>query len=244
MRSILFVKLAEQGSTVLAHEAVRIAVQRVGRENVHFLVFEENRFIVDVIGLVPPGNVVTVPTRSAWTMAAGGLRALGVVRRKGIDACVDMEFFSRFSAAIAYLSGARVRAGFHVFFGEGPYRGNLMTHRVLYNPHLHTTRSFTSLVLAMDSDPAALPTLGIVPPASPAPPQFRASESEVGDVLRLLLEAGVPEGARIIILNANASDLLPLRRWAAGNYVELASRLIEALPGVRVAFTGSAAEAA
>jgi ADP-heptose:LPS heptosyltransferase len=96
----------------------------------------------------------------------------------------------------------------------------------------------------MDSDPAALPTLGIVPPASPAPPQFRASESEVGDVLRLLLEAGVPEGARIIILNANASDLLPLRRWAAGNYVELASRLIEALPGVRVAFTGSAAEAA
>ena len=53
VRSILFLKLAEQGSTVLAHEAVRSAVARVGRENVHFLVFEENRFIVDLIDLVP-----------------------------------------------------------------------------------------------------------------------------------------------------------------------------------------------
>ena len=50
-RSVLFLKLAEQGSTVLAHEAIRTAVAHVGRENVCFLVFEENRFIVDLLGL-------------------------------------------------------------------------------------------------------------------------------------------------------------------------------------------------
>lgn len=216
----------------------------MGRENVHFLVFEENRFIVDVIGLVPAENIVTVPTKSAWAMAAGGLRALAALRRKGPDACVDLEFFSRFSASIAYLSGARIRVGFHVFFGEGPYRGDLMTHRVLYNPHLHTSRSFLSLVLAMDTDPKALPTLGIMPPQSPALPRFSPSDSEVGEVVRLLRAAGIPDGGRIIVLNANASDLLPLRRWSASNYVELAARLIESIPDVRIAFTGSAAEAA
>ena len=97
--SILFLKLAEQGSTVLAHEAVRRAVERVGRENVHFLVFEENRFIVDVIGLVPPGNVFTVRTGSAWTMATSSAAVIAAIRKKRIGACIDMEFFARFSAA-------------------------------------------------------------------------------------------------------------------------------------------------
>src|SRR5215472_16709710 len=37
------------------------------------------------------------------------------------------------------MTGAKSRVGFHTFFGDGPYRGDLMTHRVLYNAHLHTS---------------------------------------------------------------------------------------------------------
>jgi hypothetical protein len=81
-RSVLFLKLAEQGSTVLAHEAIRTAVARVGRENVYFLVFEENRFIVDLLGLIPPGNVLTVRTQSAWSMAASCCHRLIEIRRR------------------------------------------------------------------------------------------------------------------------------------------------------------------
>jgi ADP-heptose:LPS heptosyltransferase len=242
-RSILFLKLAEQGSTVLAHEAVRRAVERVGRENVHFLVFEENRFIVDVIGLVPPANVHTVRTASAWAMVASGARVLRAVRRLRLDACIDMEFFARFSAAIAYLTGARMRVGFHVFFGEGPYRGDLMTHRVLYNPHLHASRTFTSLVMALDADPAAFPTFGVVPPESPPLPVFQPGPAERQEVVRMLAGAGVPEGARLVVLNANASDLLPLRRWDSANYAALARRLLDEFPGLWVGFTGSHEEA-
>jgi hypothetical protein len=82
VRSILFLKLAEQGSTVLAHEAVKRAVARVGRANVHFLVFEENRFIVDVIGLVPHENVFTVRTGSAWAMATSAAGVISAIRRR------------------------------------------------------------------------------------------------------------------------------------------------------------------
>ncbi|MBV8814409.1 MAG: hypothetical protein JO271_07955, partial [Verrucomicrobia bacterium] len=39
-RNLLFVKLAEQGSTVLAYPAIARAIRLVGRENVFFLVFE------------------------------------------------------------------------------------------------------------------------------------------------------------------------------------------------------------
>lgn len=242
-RSILFLKLAEQGSTVLAHEAVSRAVGLVGRENVYFMVFEENRFIVDVIGLVPPGNVLTVQTASAWSMASSALGVLREARRRRIDACIDMEFFSRFSAALTYLTGARMRVGFHVYFGEGPYRGDLMTHRVLYNPHLHTSRAFTGLVLALGSDPRRLPTFAAVPPETPPPPEFRPGQEEVAEVSRLLGGLGVPPGSRLIILNANASDLMPLRKWDPANYGVLAARLAREFPEAWIAFTGSPEEA-
>jgi ADP-heptose:LPS heptosyltransferase len=241
--SILFLKLAEQGSTVLAHEAVRRAVARVGPENVHFLVFEENRFIVDVIGLVPHGNVHTVRTESAWAMMASGLRVLLAVRRRRIGACIDMEFFSRFSAAIAYLTGAAVRVGFHVYFGEGPYRGDLMTHRVLYNPHLHTSRTFTSLVQALDDDPGAFPTFSAIPPESPALPPFVPEAGEREEMQRMLRDLGLRDGGRLVVLNANAGDLLPLRKWDPRNYEALAARLTAEFPGLWIGFTGSPEEA-
>src|SRR5215207_1254350 len=59
-RSILFVKLAEQGSTVLAHRALQRAVEIAGRENVYFIALQENRFIVDLLGILPAENVITI----------------------------------------------------------------------------------------------------------------------------------------------------------------------------------------
>ena len=46
---VLFIKFAEQGSTVLAYPAIHRAIGMVGRENVYFVVFEDNRFILDVM---------------------------------------------------------------------------------------------------------------------------------------------------------------------------------------------------
>src|SRR5690349_15887246 len=64
VRSIVFIKLAEQGSTVLAYRALQNAVRRVGRENVFMVVFEDNRFIVDALGVIPPENVLTIASDS------------------------------------------------------------------------------------------------------------------------------------------------------------------------------------
>jgi ADP-heptose:LPS heptosyltransferase len=236
-------KLAEQGSTVLAYDALKRAVDKVGAPHVYFLVFENNRFIVDLLGLLPPENVLAVQTDSPAEMIWSGLRQLRRIRRLRIEACVDMEFFTRFSAAIAWLTGARTRVGFHTYFGEGPYRGDLMTHRVLYNPHLHTTRAFSSLVLALDQDPEKFPTFPLVPPAEPAMARFHASEAERIEAGAILHDGGVCPGQRLILLNANASDLLPLRKWDAANYVALARRLLVAFPDAAVGFTGAPAEA-
>jgi ADP-heptose:LPS heptosyltransferase len=239
VRSILFLKLAEQGSTVLAYDAIRAAVSRVGRDRVYFLLFEENRFVVDVLGLIPEQNVLTIRTRSFGSMLASAVARLAELRRLRIDVCIDMEFFARASAAISYLTGAGRRVGFHTYFREGPYRGDLLTHRILYNPHLHTNRTFTSLVKALDIDPRNLPTFAYCPEPPTALPSFQPAAEELLAVRRLVRDLGVPPDGRLALLNANAGDLLPLRRWDERNYVSLARRLLAEFPGLSVGFTGS-----
>src|SRR5213082_844891 len=244
VQRILFVKFAEQGSTVLAYPVIRRAVEMVGRENVYFVVFEDNRFILDVMEIIPEENVITIPTNSPYTLAIGAFRAVLRARKIDIDAVIDMEFLTRFSAMLTFLTGAKSRVGFHTFFGDGPYRGDLMTHRLLYNPHLHTSQMFEAMVEALTRDPAVLPTFEFTPSASQPLPKFRPSLSEVAEIDALLRRENPRIGsAPLILLNPNASDLLPLRRWPAMRYVELARRLLERYPDLFIGFTGSPAEA-
>lgn len=241
---ILFIKLAEQGSTVLAHEAIRRAVAKVGAKHVYFLLFEENRFILDLLQLVPHENVLTIGTRSPWEMIRSGLGRMRQIRRLRIDACIDMEFFARATSVIAWLTGARSRVGFHAFFGEGPYRGDLFTHRVLYNAHLHASRAFTSLVMALENASANFPTFPAVPPAGESPPFFEPAPGELQEMEALLASLRPSGQGRLVLLNANASDLLPLRKWDEANYLALAKRLLAEYDDLSIGFTGAPEEQA
>jgi len=244
-RRILFVKFAEQGSTVLAYPAIRRATEMVGRENVYFMVFEDNRFIIDAMEVIPEGNVITIPTASPVALAAGALGAVVQARRIGIDAVVDMEFLTRFSAILTFLTAAKCRVGFHTFFSDGPYRGDLMTHRLLYNPHLHTSQMFDCMVEALTRDPAMLPTFDFTPATDLTFAKFRARAEEQAEVDALLLRESPNLGsAPLILLNPNAGDLLPLRRWPPDRYIELAQRLLERYRDVFIGFTGAPSEAA
>src|SRR5260370_8818925 len=103
----------------------------VGRENVCFVVFEDNRFILDTMEIIPDGNVITIATKSLFGLAASALRVVLRARKIGIDAVVDMEFLTRFSAILTFTTGAKSRVGFHTFFADGPYRASLLTPRLL-----------------------------------------------------------------------------------------------------------------
>src|SRR5262249_49265732 len=106
---ILFVKFAEQGSTALAYHAIMRAINMVGRENVYFVVFQENRFILDVMNLIPQENVITIRHKNLVDAGMHALLALYKIRRLRIDASIDLEFFARSSAALTYLTGAKAR---------------------------------------------------------------------------------------------------------------------------------------
>ncbi len=242
-RRILFIKLAEQGSTVLAQGALRAACDRVGAENVFFLVFAENRAILDLLGLIPAANVITIDARGLWRTVCGAFAAVWRLRRLLIDTAIDLEFFARSSAALCYLSGASRRVGYHAFHGEASYRGDLMTHRLSFNPYLHTSQTFQIMITALDQPPEAFPRFADAPPPVESGCQFRPGEVEVAQMRHLLADAFGRERGRLVLLNANASDLLPLRRWPGERYVELARRLLRRYPDLCIGFTGAPGEA-
>jgi ADP-heptose:LPS heptosyltransferase len=242
---VLFLKLIEQGATVLAVPAIAAAIDRVGRENVYFLVFAENRDILDLLGLVPPGNVLALRHGSPAQFVADLANALRRIRRERIDTTIDMESFARASAVIAYLTGATRRVGLHRFTSEGPYRGDLMTHRIAYNPHLHAIDHYRVLVEALYTDPLDVPMGKMRLPAASNVPvaRFDPTASERQAVATLIASGlGHAPSYPLVLLNPNAGDLLPLRRWPIDSFVELGRQLLEADERVRIVVTGTGSE--
>ncbi len=241
---ILFLKLIEQGATVLAAAAINNAVRRVGRENVYFCVFAENRPIVDILGLIPAENVIELRHSGLMIFAFDTLRALRRLRRARVDAVIDMEFMTRAPAILSYLTGAASRVGLHRFTSEAPYRGDLMTHRVQYNPYLHTSEAYNLLVDALDEDPRDLPLLKVSTQESEVPPhRLVVTNDDASRVWGLLEHEGLASFAGpLVVLNPNTGDLLPLRTWPRDRFVELGQRILANHPGVTLVVTGAESE--
>ena len=244
VRKILFIKLIEQGATVLAYSAILRAIEMVGRQNVYFCVFEENREILDIINILPSENVFVIRNRQFSIFLLDILRSLYRIRQIGIDATVDMEFFARASAILSYLTGATRRVGLHRFTSEAPYRGDLMTHRVHYNPYLHTAKAYHLLVEALKVSPADIPLLKIpVDELTETAPQFVPGDDEIKRVQMILAQTfhHAIEGP-VILLNPNASDMLPLRKWATENFIRLGQNILNNHPEAVIIITGAPSE--
>ncbi len=243
-RRIAVIKLAEQGATVIAYSALVRARDMVGEDNLYFVVFSENRFILDLLGVVPSKNVIAIRTDGLVTLVLDTLRAVARMRSEKIDATVDFEFFARSSAILSYLSGARARSGYHASFGEASYRGDLMTHRLSLNPFLHAAEMFQVLVEALRRPAAVFPACDLEPPADLPLPRLTPNPDEVAEVSHMLRDVfDVEQTPPVILLNANCGDLLPLRRWSNDRYVELAGRILARYPELRIVLTGAPSEA-
>lgn len=247
-RKILFLKFIEQGATVLAQDAIARATALVGRDHLYFCVFENNRAILDLLDTIPRSNIIVIRDHGLLTCLLDFLNALRTVRAAGIDTTIDLEFFSRASAIFAFLTGAATRVGLHRFTSELPYRGDLMTHRVQYSPYIHVSTQYALLVEASRYEPSDLPLLKVPLPLTPiAAPETRPAFAPTPEETRRLRErlaqppaGGVPRP--LVLLNPNASDLLPLRKWPGDRFVELGQRLITEHPTALVVVTGAPTE--
>ena len=244
-RRVLIIKLSEMGSTVLAYPALDELKQRIAEVELFFLVFKNNAAIVEVLGIVPPANIITVDHSSPWQLLASGLRALKRLIGERIDTAIDMDFFSRLTVLLSFLVCRGNRVGFYRYHDEGLYRGDLLTHRVAYSPHVHTSVAFVALVKSLFAEVGDEPHYrGAIDPATLAVPAHTPAPNDVASVNSKLEAAGLRRqtGGEIILVNPNSSDIFPLRKWPLTSFADLCQRLLIERPNCWLVITGVASE--
>jgi ADP-heptose:LPS heptosyltransferase len=241
---ILFIQLAEMGTMVVAYPAIRKARELFPRASLHFLCFRQIRPSVEMLDIIDPDNILTIDSSSAISLVRDTLRVLRAVRRRQIDTVVNLETFVRFSSLVGYLTGARTRVGFHRFNLEGLYTGDLLTHPVWYNAHVHAGHTFLDLVHALEAAPGQVPyvkrPLGGDRLDVPKITTDAETARRLWDKLQALNPA-VSRSHKLVVLNPNASKRFPMRRLPLERYAELADRLLED-PELCVLITGVADE--
>ena len=247
-KKLLFIELSEMGSAILVDPAMRNAQAR-GAE-LFFLIFKSNRASLTLLNTVKPENIFTIDSSSLGGLIKDTLRFLIIARRHRIDTVIDLELFSRFTALLTGLCGARRRVGYHIFHGEGLWRGFMLTRKVHYNPHIHITKNFLSLIHAAFAKQIEVPFSKIQIPDS----EVRLEQAIINPIalekVRERIEKLAKDASieyvhgknRLILINPNASDLLPQRRWAQQRFSELIQGVHQQYPSDLILITGSPAE--
>jgi len=243
-QNILFIQLAEMGTMVVAYPSLRKARELFPDANLHFLCFSQIRSSVETLGIIPSENILTIDARSGLSFVRDTLLFPWHVRRQRIDTVINMEAFVRYSSVLSYVSGARRRVGFHRFNQEGLYVGNLLTHEVLYNAHVHAAQTFLDLVHALDAPAGQVPRVKRPRAMDPLEvPKIATDANAAAGIWRKLsaLHADIGPARKLVVLNPNASDRFPMRRLPLDSFAELARTLLED-PDVFVLITGVASE--
>lgn len=244
-QKILFVELSEMGSTILADPAMKRAQRHFDAE-LFFVIFNQNKPSLDLLGTIPEKNIFTLREQSLFTLIYDAIRFVFWCRKQRIDTTVDLELFSRVSALLTGFSFAGRRVGYHNFHGEGLYRGHMLTHKVSYNPHIHIAKNFVALIHALEVDQDEKPFAKIkISDEDIKLDQVSFSEQQQKPI-RDKIAALYPElkQQRLVLINPNASELLPQRRWPQDRFEALMSRLLEQYDDILILITGAPSELA
>ncbi|WP_252179685.1 glycosyltransferase family 9 protein [Endozoicomonas sp. 4G] len=240
--NVLFIELSEMGSAILADPSMRW-LKGQGK-TLHFVIFEKNVASLHLLNTIDRDKIFLIKPDNLFSLAISSLKFLIWCRRKRIDTVIDLELFSRFTAILTRLSGASNRTGFDRVHEEGLYRGDHLTHPVMYNSHRHISRNFMTLVRASQNEPH-----------QPYQKEWLDEEIELARAevnsdlrssvitkLKALYGDFKPGVQRLVLVNPNASDLLPQRRWMKDRYVNVIQTLLADYSDILVVITGAPAE--
>jgi ADP-heptose:LPS heptosyltransferase len=223
---VLVILLSEMGSLVLAYPMFQRIKKLYPNAAVHVLLFKKNREVLDILNVVPPEQVFTLDNSSMTRFAKDSLSVLSRLRRARFDVAIDCELFSRASSIFSYLSGARVRVGFHRHCQEGLYRGDFINRPVLYNPYQHISQQFLTLVEAIES--TTVPKAKrLVTPEVPETPSVRFAVEEIRETVRRLHAHAPTLAGKRVVLVYPGGGLLPIRAWPLESYCRLSKQLID-----------------
>lgn len=231
--SILLIKLWGIGSVILSKPAMTALKRKFPRARIVYVTFSENRRILEALGTVD--EIICIRRSGMGVLLADTARAVRRVRKIRPDVGVDLEFLSRYSLLLAYLSGIPRRIGFYL---PKMYRGkHLLTDRVFYSMYKHVAESFMELAGVLGAGAGSGENF-VEPPALEVRDEWTRSVDEK------LQRAFGRRYDRLVAINPNAGEIgIERRRWPRGNFIELVGDLSRRHEGIGFVLTGSEDEA-
>jgi ADP-heptose:LPS heptosyltransferase len=227
------------GSAVLVDPAMR-KLQREAKAELYFAIFESNSKSLQILNTVNEDHVFRMRADDLLHLGIDVIRFIFWCRSNRIRTVIDLELFSRFTALLSGLSGARTRIGFGTYYDEGMYRGRIINRPVRYNPHVHISVNFMSLVnraLNVFQNPYATESVDHMEMKLT---QVNLDTFNVIDVKNKIKDLCVDwESQRIVLINPNASDLLPQRRWLPEYFVQVGKDILNTFEDVLIIATGA-----
>jgi len=223
---ILVILLSEMGSLVLARPMFHEIEKKYPRASIHVLLFKRNREFLEILNVIPKERIWGIDGESLMKMLKDSLLALIRMRKEKIDTVIDCELFSRVSSLFSFLSGAKIRVGFHPYNQEGLYRGNFINRPVAYNPYRHISQQFMALVEAIESMdvPRVKSQFKNDKPKVPAIKMTKDEMSRLGGRLK----GDFPQmGDKKLVLLYPSGGLLPIRAWPLKHFCLVAHELIQ-----------------
>ena len=211
------------GSLVLAQPMVNALRRQHPQATLYPLVFAQNREVAELLDGIDPANILTIRNDSLTHFLSDSLRVTRTLKRIPIDTVIDCELFSRASAILSFLSGARVRVGFERQTLEGLYRGRFINRAVPYNPYQHISQQFLTLAASISASGRPVPKRALDPRPVLEPKQLDTAELEA---MRVRLDESFPAtGRKRLVLVYPGGGLLPIRAWPLESFKELTRRL-------------------
>ncbi len=226
-RKILLIRFWGIGSIIKSTPAVRAIRKGFPEAEIVFLTMSKNRGLYDNSGLFD--RIIYYDMETVSGIITGTIGLISSLRKEMFDIAVDMEFFSRYSAIVAYFSGALVKVGFNTK-GQGRERLYDMSARLV---------EVENRILTFCRLPKLL---GIkVRDYSLEPVRFDDNDRrKVDDIIR---KSGIKKRSRLIVINPNAGDFALERLWPADRYARIADMAAGKLKA-GVIFTGGPADTA
>ena len=225
VKRVLCVKFWGIGSLILATPFLEKAKTAFPNAKIELLTLASNKDVVKMLRHVDKVHYLDLGDNTIKAFLAF-IRCLFSVRAMRFDVLVDLEFYTRASAILAFFSNAAVRVG---YYSPGVWRGRFHTHRIAFNPYRHVTANFHNL----------LEPFGIEPELYALQPHVKIERGGKREVDQLLDElGGIPN---FFVVNVNAGELAYERRWPPERFAELVSRLCDSC-SLTALFVGSSSE--
>jgi len=225
-KKILILKFIGIGSITLASSIIINIRNKYKDTKIYFLTFKENQEILDILSLAD--KVMIIDARNPLVLIKTIVQSLLFCWKEHIDIAFDIEFYSKFSTMMCFLSGARWRAGFYL---ARYWRNSLINVPVYFNntKHILEIYSMFSNTLLIDHQ-------------NFYPKEILTTGQDRLELLAVLKNHNIFDLNKFIAINIHASDLALCRRWPLKHFASLVELFFKENRDMNIILTGAKSE--